>query len=81
MDRFDGGTKPRIADDGAIEQLDYLLTVARHALARVVQCSLAASVGLPTQCAFADEQFDQCDRSLARGLMQWGRLIFAGLAR
>jgi hypothetical protein len=22
MDRFDGGTKPRIADDGAIEQLD-----------------------------------------------------------
>src|SRR5881628_1840773 len=81
VDRFDSGAKVRVADDGPIEKFLNLLAVGRHALACIVERRLAAPVGLPAERAVADEQLDQRDRSLARSLMQWGRLVFAGLAR
>jgi hypothetical protein len=69
MDRPDRFAKPLVADHGPVEQFDDALAVAGRSLARVVERGLAAPVGLPTQRAVPDEQFDQRDRPAARRRM------------
>jgi hypothetical protein len=73
--------KPFVADHRPVEQLGDALAVAGRALARVVERGLAAPVGLPTERAVPDEQFDHRERPAASSRMQRRRAGFAVLAR
>src|SRR5262249_36788291 len=81
VDGPDRLAKRLIANDRPIKQLDDVLAVGCSALARVIERSAAASVGLPAERAVPDEQLDQRQRTAPCGLMQWQRVVLAVPAR